>query len=955
LLLRQVYAVIRALSADGHNYPEICREFFILSLLVNPWSDDVRPAIQFWNALIAVLADNQEQLSEQVIHETILKTEGLDDSISWCLPPEQAMSERVAALDLILLSVAMFHFPDVQANGGKLTDFGHYSLPADLTLQNIFGLLKSLGRIHFTKDLVPLYEFFDSLHMLFRDQSDLLYLTFSTLNCKDLIDIGMLMFGVPKFVKVESLIHNRSGFFEALLDGEDLAPPVIDCHKVLQKMQSSTCEWLVRIKKLSHELKLLLAQRLEGGRIIHFAHLLGKSLGNDQALDKEINRTLDGILGTLTKQHEWESRDAERIKPIGDSLGFTLLTCDDTQTGVFGYGLQLYAFLDGYEARTGQTAAERNFDHLSAAKSFLGDVERSLVGRLRSAQADQLLSIFRKFGEALLPVKHSAQSLLHSFRNVDLPDEASGVSYISKLFELRRDLHWLPDAVKTSLTPVLGPAIDSFHPKYKTNLPAEFFRKFRACLASFFARQDVDQDLELLQSPLVPSDFVRYIQPLLAHPDIDRQMFSLVYDILGVDHSQSVNSTLATRLGSDLDEMLSFLAEHRRKREHFYRLRIPQKSSFAELKNGDTHLAGVNKRLGVKFESAAFREFTDLSFKLAARLTNQDLDGGMGNIWSNPAYSILQKGSDDAFAFCQALFLFHDELETMSCCGRYYQSSAFILLHLSKQAISEAYEICDVKRPLVDLFRTIQANFPRDSAYDQLNSFVRRTCEYHNSLLLFFEAANRVVLPIKTVYRDDLYSNCSFFNTLTPTIAQVVVPPEKRFLGLQLAGAITYLKNGDMTCLVNQALSDERPEAVSPLLVKMNRYFQFPDGEDCLGFKTETVAASLVDRKSSPLLPWIETADVIDDPDNSIALPVLLLIFADRSVVDSFCERPKRRLRALGSPDDEFNIWSALDDRIAGKKEEDMRPMMPTVRCREVIKRIVHDARSDASRLRRKA
>jgi hypothetical protein len=134
----------------------------------------------------------------------------------------------------------------------------------------------------------------------------------------------------------------------------------------------------------------------------------------------------------------------------------------------------------------------------------------------------------------------------------------------------------------------------------------------------------------------------------------------------------------------------------------------------------------------------------------------------------------------------------------------------------------------------------------------------------------------------------------------------------------------------------------------------MNRCFQFPGDEDCFGFTTESVASSLVTRKSSPLLPWVGTEDVIDDPDNSIALPVLLLIFADRSVVDSFCERRKMRFRVLGSPDDEFNIWSALDDRIAGKKDEDMRPMMPTVRCSEVIKRIVHDAKSDASRLRRR-
>jgi hypothetical protein len=799
-----------------------------------------------------------------------------------------------------------------------------------------------------------LYEFFDSLHLLFRDQPNLLYVTFSTLNCNDLIDIGMLMFGVPKFVRVESLIHNRSGFFDALLDDGPLGPPILDCHTKLQKKQLSTRESLVRIKRLSHELKLLLAQRFEGGRIIHFAHLLRKSDVNSDALNHEIGRSLDGICQTLTKRYEWDPRDAERIKPIGDSLNFPLPTFDGKQKDLLDYGRKFCEFLDTYEARTGKTAAERNFDHLSTARSFLGDVEKSLARTLRSAQVDQLLSIFRQFDEFLVREKRSEQSLLLSFMTIDLPDEPSGVSYISKLFELRRDLHWLSDPVRESLTQVLDPAIDSFHPKNKRNLPDEFFRKFRECLASFVAQQHVDRELELLQSPLVPSDFVRYIQPLLAHPDIDRQMVSLIYDILGVDNSRSVKETLATRLDGNLDKLLSRLGEHHQKREHFYRLRIPQDRGFTELKKEDDYLTEINKKLGVNFESAAFQRFAELSFRLAARLTNPELDSGLCELLRNSAYSILREGPNDAFKFCQALFLLHDELETMSCRGRYCQSSAFILLHLSKQAISEAYDICDVKRPLVDLFRTMQATFPKDSAYDQLNSFVRRMCEYHNSLLFFRQEANWTRLMVKNVCRDHLYSNSTFFNTLTPIIAQVGVPEDERFPALQLARAIDYLQSGDPSDLVDPALGGAARDSVSPLVSQMHRSLQFPDDEDCFGFDIEGLASSLISRKSSPLLPWIEKAARFDDPDNSVALHVLLLIFADRSVIDLFCEKRKRRFRVLGSPDDEFNIWCALQDRIAGKKEEHMRPMMPSVRCRDVLKRIVHDARSDPSRLKPK-
>jgi hypothetical protein len=248
LIVRQIYAVMSAVLNE--DMEEVRREFFVFSLLINPWYLDVEPGIIFWCELNEATREDDEESMELVVHQTLWKRDFiLGESIRLCRPyfytgtkfisPPEVVVEP---FDRIVFSAAMFNMRGLGSPSDSEVGIGNFCR-GYFHLKTFFTFMKSVGRIHWTRYLIDLYQFIDSLQELFKDQLNLLYVILSTLNSGELVDIGYRMFGFGVYMQIQDLIQNKAPLMQVLQN-----------HQTVDQTSSE----FDTFKKLAKDLRLLL-------------------------------------------------------------------------------------------------------------------------------------------------------------------------------------------------------------------------------------------------------------------------------------------------------------------------------------------------------------------------------------------------------------------------------------------------------------------------------------------------------------------------------------------------------------------------------------------------------------------------------------------------------------------------------------------------------------------------
>jgi hypothetical protein len=196
LLDRQTAAVIRAI--DGG---DLERELTVLSLLLNPWSDQTRALREFLTRLdqAASTSGSFGSLVKDAVTSEVGRLSTAVTPFVYVDADLRFKSTSTPPIERVLLATALLN-----------------SIPSKSDQTNIFRFLRSVGRVRWTRYLADLAAFGDSLQRLFSEQLNLLFLLFATLRCGDLPSISVRFFGAEPYRAIADIIHNRSELRKAL-------------------------------------------------------------------------------------------------------------------------------------------------------------------------------------------------------------------------------------------------------------------------------------------------------------------------------------------------------------------------------------------------------------------------------------------------------------------------------------------------------------------------------------------------------------------------------------------------------------------------------------------------------------------------------------------------------------------------------------------------------------------